>query len=173
MSSEFDDAYARWMEGSDERDIPAMFEERIRVLLGRRELQIIAPEASVREAVERMSAQHIGCMLVGDAKRLVGVFTERDVLKLVASDPHLLDRPVGDVMTPNPECLPGDARVVHALNTMVNGGFRHIPVLDRWGKPVGVLSMRDCMQLVVEYFPDAVLNAAPFGHEFAVHREGA
>jgi signal-transduction protein with cAMP-binding, CBS, and nucleotidyltransferase domain len=64
---------------------------------------------------------------------------------------------VDAVMTRNPETLPPTASVAYALNKMSVDGYRHIPIVEA-GKPVGVVSVKDIIQFVVEFFPAAVLN---------------
>ncbi|GIW40695.1 MAG: hypothetical protein KatS3mg076_1272 [Candidatus Binatia bacterium] len=121
----------------------------------------VSPSASVAEAVRRMVEHKVGCVLVEDGGKLVGIFTERDVLvKVLAKVPPEATR-VGDLMTSDPETLPPDAKIAFALNKMSVGGFRHIPVVEADGKPVGVVSMRDIVNYVVDLFPDEVLNLPP------------
>lgn len=173
MNSEFDDAYERGMEGSAEKLPTTMFEERVRVLVNRQRPILVSPETTVRQTIEIMNQAGIGSALIGSEKQLLGIFSERDVMTRVVLSPAVLEQPVSSLMTANPECLPGDAQVSDAINLMISGGFRRVPVLDAWGKAIGVLSMRNCMQYIADQFPEAILNAAPFGHEFDVHREGA
>ena len=77
-------------------------------------------------------------------------------------------------MTPDPECLtPGD-RIAYALNKMSVGGFRHIPLVDEDGRPVGVVAMRNIVDFVVDLFPGEVLNLPPSpGLSISREREGA
>jgi len=122
----------------------------------------VAPETSVAEAVGLMQKHHHGCVLVRDASRLVGIFTERDVLNKVVGSGHDPARiAVETVMTPDPETLPADASVAFALNLMSEGGFRHIPVVDDAHRPIGVLSVRNIVQYLAEFFPEWVLNVPP------------
>jgi signal-transduction protein with cAMP-binding, CBS, and nucleotidyltransferase domain len=84
---------------------------------------------SVAAAIRLMQEQHVGCVLVQEADRLVGIFTERDVLNKVAgsaTDPA--QTPVETVMTAEPEALPVEASISFALNLMSEGGFRHLPL---------------------------------------------
>lgn len=95
-----------------------------------------------------------------ESERLVGILTERDILKKVIGQLDL-DSPVGEIMTPNPETVGMDDGIAYALNKMHIGGYRHIPVLDRQDRPVGVVSMRDVVKFIVSQFPAAVLNVPP------------
>ena len=91
-----------------------------------------------------MNDRRVGAVLVLDGERLVGVFTERDVLRAVA---HGLtpEATVGDWMTRGPETIEPDETAEHAAVLMIHGGFRHLPVVDA-GKVVGILSIRDLMR---------------------------
>ena len=135
----------------------------------------VAPAASVREAIEAMNEHRVGCVLVVDRSRLVGVFTERDVLTKVASLNLDVDRTrVDDVMTPDPESLTLDDGIAYALNMMSVGGFRHIPLIDAEQRPTGVVAMRDIVDYIVDFFPSEVLNLPPSpAHGIAREREGA
>ncbi len=109
---------------------------------------------SVEDAVRRMNDRRVGAVLVLEGDRLVGVFTERDVLRAVA---HGLtpDATVGDWMTRGPETIEPDDTAEHAAIIMIHGGFRHLPVVDA-GNVVGILSIRDLMRSVLD-------DAAPRG----------
>jgi len=114
-------------------------------------------------------------VLVIADERLVGVFTERDVLTKVAGRDIDLDATaVGSLMTPDPECLTLDNGIAYALNMMSVGGFRHIPLVDADQHPTGVVAMRDIVDYIVDTFPEAVLNLPPSpAHGIAREREGA
>lgn len=115
----------------------------------------------VVDAVDAMNEHHTGCVLVEHEGQLAGIFTERDVLTRVVfrTDGPLL--PVEAVMTPDPETVSEDATIAYALNLMSVGGYRHIPVIGIGGHPVGVLSVRDIVNFLVEVYPEAVLNLPP------------
>ncbi|MGH7786591.1 MAG: CBS domain-containing protein [Candidatus Binatia bacterium] len=153
----------------------AMTRRRIGKLPGLRAPLCVAPDISVADAVALMTEHRIGCILVVDAGRLTGVFTERDVLtKVVAGGLDAAATRVAQVMTAEPECLTLDDRVAYALNMMSVGGFRHIPLVDSEGRPTGVLAMRDVVDFIVDLFPAEVLNLPPSpAHAIAREREGA
>jgi CBS domain-containing protein len=118
------------------------------------DLLTVEPDVSVEDAVRSMNDRRVGAVLVLDGDRLVGVFTERDVLRAVA---HGLtpEEAVGDWMTRGPETIEPDDTAEHAAVLMIHGGFRHLPVVDT-GKVVGILSIRDLMRSVLD-------DAAPRG----------
>lgn len=130
---------------------------------------------TVRQAIELMQRERIGCVLVVDAERLVGIFTERDILtRVVARQVDIDHLRIDELMTPEPECLDADNELVYALNQMSVGGYRHIPLIDAQGRPTGVVSMRDIVDYLASLFPQDVLNLPPSpAHGIPRTREGA
>jgi CBS domain-containing protein len=134
----------------------------------------VSPDAAVNEAVRLMKQHRVGCVLIQDGGRLIGILTERDILtKLVGTgaDPALVK--VDAVMTRKPETLGPDDPVAFALQLMSVGGFRHIPLVDGEGRPVAILSVKDIVDFLVEHFPQAVLNIPPEPGRHAKRPEGA
>ena len=152
--SEFDDAY------DDQQRIRGAIMETPISDLPLRDPILIDATASVADAVISMNDHHTGCVLVGRGGKLVGIFTERDVLTkdFFRADSHTV--PVETVMTKNPETLEAENSIAFALNKMSVGGYRHIPIVEG-DKPVGVLSVRDIVDFLVELFPEDVLNLPP------------
>jgi CBS domain-containing protein len=120
---------------------------------------VVAPATTVRDVIRVMREHRIGCVLVVEGDALLGIFTERDMLlKLEAA---MLDHPVRQLMTPDPEVLSAEAPIVYALNKMSVGGFRHVPLVDGRGRPVGVVSVKDIVDYIVDFFPNEVLTVPP------------
>jgi len=146
-----------------------------------RELPTLQPpmtcerSATVRQAIEIMQQKRIDCVLVVDLGRLVGVFTERDVLTKVAARGVDIDRlRIGTLMTPNPDSLSMDDELAHALHQMSLGEYRHVPLVDDHGRPTGVVSMQHIVDYLVHMFPQDVFNLPPSpAHSIARHPEGA
>jgi CBS domain-containing protein len=132
-----------------------------------------APEASIDEVVRRMAQSRSGYMLIQDAGRLVGIFTERDFVNRVVAAGRDVSGPVREVMTPNPTTLTHRDNVQKAVEVMGTGGYRHMPVLGDDGQPVGVLAVRDIIHYLVEYFPAKVYNLPPTPEHAQPAREGA
>ena len=103
--------------------------------------------ASLVEAARAMDARRVGAALVFDGERLVGIVTERDVLRAVARDG--LDSRVADWMTHHPETIEASDSTGHAAAMMIHGGFRHLPVADG-DRIVGIISIRDLMRVVLD-----------------------
>lgn len=121
----------------------------------------VAASAPVREAIRVMLDRQIGAVLVEHEGRVVGIFTERDVLRRVTQPEFDQGRPVAEVMTAEPETLRLDDGIAFALNRMILRGFRHVPVLDADGKPAAVVSQREVVAFIVSLLPTRVLNLPP------------
>jgi CBS domain-containing protein len=106
------------------------------------ELVIVRPTTSVAEAATVMGTRHVGSALVMDGGALVGIFTERDVLRAVASEFDAVHHHVAAFMTGSTITVGPDVDVGDALTQMLAAGFRHFPV-SRDGVVVGMVSMRD------------------------------
>jgi CBS domain-containing protein len=110
-------------------------------------LSVEAGETITRVA-QRMVERNIGAVLVLDGGQLAGIMTERDLMRAVARGLHG-DAVVAEYMTAHPETIePGDS-TEHAAVLMIHGGFRHLPVVEG-GAVVGILSIRDLMQVALE-----------------------
>ena len=125
--------------------------------------------------VRQMQRRNIGCTLVVHRGELVGIFTERDLLREVAgSKLDLETTPVDHVMTENPETLQATDSIVFALNKMSLGGFRHVPLVNDAGKPVGIISVRDIVDYIADFFAKEVQNVPPEpGLDIVKDRDGA
>jgi len=111
---------------------------------------ILTVEATtpLAEAAARMSDRSVGAILVLTGDAVSGILTERDVLRAVATG-GVEGTNVAAWMTRDPETVDADESTRQAASIMIHGGFRHLPVLDG-GKPVGIISIRDLMRLVID-----------------------
>ncbi len=135
---------------------------------------VVTEETPLDEAIGLMRERKHGCALVTRDGKLAGIFTERDVLmKIVGTQIDLVRTPIAAYMSRNPQTLPADASVAYALNKMVVEGFRHIPLVDAQGRPVGVVSMREVVEYVANSFPRDVLNLPPEPGQSFREPEGA
>ena len=123
----------------------------------------VSPETPVSDAVRLMNEQRIGALLVTSPRdQLIGIFTERDVLKKVlGGDAGRLDRPVRELMTAEPCRLHRDDAIVFALKLMHEGGFRHVPIVDAEGHPFAVVSVKDVVEFMVGLFARELMTAPP------------
>ena len=117
---------------------------------------VLAPDTTVAEAVARLCENNIGCVLIGTPDRLIGIFSERDILLRVAHRyEHTASRPVSEFMTPDPETLDVRAPIAFALNRMSVGDYRHVPVTLN-ARLIGVVSVRDVLALLSDWYPDLI-----------------
>lgn len=128
--------------------------------MGLRPSAILSEDATVAEAIGAMRAAKIGSVLVthkGGA--LTGIFTERDALNRLALgelDPKRTN--LASVMHTAPETLKPDDAIGYAVRIMSHGGYRHVPLVDKDGRPVGVVSVRDIVDFIADHFPDDILT---------------
>ncbi|MGN6170450.1 MAG: CBS domain-containing protein [Solirubrobacteraceae bacterium] len=113
-----------------------------------RNLLSVEPGEKITEIAQRMVERNVGAVLVLDGGRLLGIMTERDIIRAVARGLHG-DAVVAECMTKNPETIEPDDTTQHAAVLMIHGGFRHLPVVER-DEVVGILSIRDLMRIALE-----------------------
>lgn len=106
-------------------------------------------ETTLAEATTVMGERHIGSAIVLDGERLVGILTERDVVRAMSGAFDAPMRPVIEWMTKRPTTVGPQTDVKEALRVMVEGGFRHLPVLDE-DRVVGMVSMRDIARALTD-----------------------
>jgi CBS domain-containing protein len=133
----------------------------------------IGPNQSVAEAVAAMRLHEVGCLLVSADDKLVGVFTERDLMRRVLAPGLPLSTPVSACMTADPVVVDEKESIRAAVRRMEEGGYRHLPVIGETGKPVGVLSVKRIVHYLVEHFPATIYNLPPESDAFAPKQEGA
>ena len=127
----------------------ALMRDRLRVL-GPRTPVVVPPSAPVGDVLRLMIEHRIGCALVVDDDKLVGIFTERDVLLRINTDiDNCRSEPVSKFMTADPVTLEETDKIAFALHKMDLGGYRHIPVMKD-GRVHGVISIRDILNYITD-----------------------
>jgi CBS domain-containing protein len=101
----------------------------------------VAPEDTLGEVAERMNRENVGAVIVKDYGRLIGILTERDMLRAMASRVHTSDARVRQWMTPDPITASPDMDLEEAAQVMLDNGFRHLPVVEG-SNVLGVVSLR-------------------------------
>jgi len=97
---------------------------------------------TAKEAVRTLWERHIGSIVITDDKeKCIGIFTERDAIRMIASDVSL-DTPIEQVMTKNVATIVKEASLEEARRLIISHGIRHVPVVDGEGKIVGMFSVR-------------------------------
>lgn len=121
----------------------------------------VTPEQTVAEAVALMRQHRIGCLLVYEGDHLVGIFTERDLLRRVLGAGEPLSIPVSSCMTRKPVTVDPNEPINVAIKRMEEGGYRHLPVIDSNGAAIGILSVKRIVHYIAEHFPSTVFNQPP------------
>jgi CBS domain-containing protein len=126
----------------------SLMEDPVSALRPRRPVTL-SPAATVAQAMQVMLAENIGALLVvGNDGRVVGIFSERDLLTKVAGlVPDYASRPVSEFMTTAPETVRSSDTLAFVLHKMDGGGYRHLPVVEG-GQPLGMISVRDMLRHV-------------------------
>lgn len=120
----------------------------VRELVGGEAIYIELSE-TLLEATRTMSSSDIGAIPVVEDSQLVGILSERDVVRACAQDANLTDETAADWMTRGPDFLDPDVSVDEAADWMLGSGYRHLPVVD--GRDlIGVVSIKDVLWALTE-----------------------
>ena len=122
---------------------------------------LVNPKTPLSQAIEQMKKSESGCILICEAKKLRGLFTERDLLNRVLGQPVEMNAPIEHFMAPDPVTLLEDAFLVHVVDLMDEKGFRHIPLVNRSGEVKGLVSVTQIITYLAEHFPAEVFNLPP------------
>ena len=115
----------------------------------------VAPSDTIGEAAEKMNAATVGAVVVmEDFVRIVGIVTERDLLRAVAARARAAEARVRQWLTPNPVTIEPELTVDQAARIMFEHNFRHLPVVKD-GRPLGIVSLR----LLARWAFDSVQSA--------------
>jgi len=135
-----------------------MFDQTVRSVMQRRKIVVAPPDTRVAAAARLMAAKNVGAVMVVEDERLVGIFTERDLLiRVVARNLDAASTPLADVMTRKPLTIGPDKPFRTALAVMHEKGFRHLPVVED-GRIVGIVSARSAMDPELEEFESEALR---------------
>ena len=107
-----------------------------------RDVLTVAPEDTLGEAAAKMTERGVGAVVVSDFGRMIGILSERDIMRAVADRVHSSEARVREWMTSDPITLAPDATADEAAKIMLDNGFRHVPIVDD-GRAVGIVSIRD------------------------------
>jgi CBS domain-containing protein len=133
----------------------------------------IRPTQTVAEAIALMRQAQVGCLVVCEGEQMVGILTERDLMRRVLAAGKALTGAVSECMTRNPVVVRRKEPIGAAIRRMEEGGYRHLPVVDEAGRMVGVLSVKQIVHYLVEHFPATVYNLPPDPDVVQQDREGA
>ncbi len=107
-----------------------------------RDVLTVAPEDTLGEAAAKMTERGVGAVVVADFGRMIGILSERDIMRAVADRIHSSEARVREWMTADPITATPDTTIEEAGRTMLEHGFRHLPVVDG-DRAVGIVSIRD------------------------------
>jgi CBS domain-containing protein len=110
-----------------------------------RDVLIVAPEDTIGEAAAKMTERGVGAVVVSDFGRMIGILSERDIMRAVADRVHSSEARVREWMTPEPVTATQETTVEEAGRTMLERGFRHLPVVDG-DRAIGIVSIRDVVE---------------------------
>jgi CBS domain-containing protein len=114
-----------------------------------REVLAVAPEDTLGFAAEQMADRGVGASVVLDYGRLIGILSERDILRAVAGRVHSSEARVREWMTADPVTASPSTSPEEAARIMIDQGFRHLPVVEG-DQAVGIVSIRDVVRWTVE-----------------------
>lgn len=143
-------SYPLWYAGavlkkSGDRQMPAR-EIRVEQVMNP-EVLTVTPGTTIMDALRQMAEKHVGSIVVMKNKKLMGIFTERDLLyKVVLAGKNPEQTPVSEVMTRNVVSIAPDRSVEWAMNKMAHGNFRHLLVADNGDEIYGIISIKDVAQ---------------------------
>jgi signal-transduction protein with cAMP-binding, CBS, and nucleotidyltransferase domain len=110
----------------------------------------VSPDKPVGQVLQKMVAEGIGCVMIVEGDKLVGIFSERDALmKLNTDAPRQMEKPISQFMTTRPVTLETSDKVAYAIHKMTVCGYRHLPITF-CGQLAGVISIRDILRYLTE-----------------------
>jgi CBS domain-containing protein len=132
-----------------------LLKDRVSVLSPKKPLTV-KPTTPVGDVLKLMVDRRIGCIVVEEGGKPVGIFSERDALRKLNVDAATLsDHPVSEFMTPQPQTLVANAKIAYAVQRMDLGGYRHLPIVKDDGELVGIISARD----IIGYLTDKMTRS--------------
>ena len=116
---------------------------------------------TVDDAVQLMRQKRLGCVLLTDAGRLEGIFTEKDLLSRILVPRLGLDTPLKKVATCPPNFVRSGEPIGVAMAKMVDGHLRHLPVVDEGMRPIGLLTSRILLHFLAGHFLRTIHTLKP------------
>jgi len=156
------DEYSESVDSEFRKLEDALLSDEVRLLAPSEPIRL-SPDASVADAVTGMVDNRRAGVVIVDARgRLIGIFTERDLLtRVVRQGRDMAHTRLAEVMTTDPEALSPDDRICFAINRMHNAGYRTVPLVDTEHRPIGIVTVNDVVAWLARVFPEAILNLRP------------
>ena len=130
------------------------------------------PDISVKRAIEYMQENKSGYIVVAKDRKVVGMFTETDVVRNILEQNVDCSRPISDFMTKVPVVLSPKDSVGKAIEIMGEKRSYHIPLVDEKNELTGVLSVRTLIRFLAEFYPTEVYNLPPDPNQVMASPEG-
>ena len=165
MTENFDDELARMDELEEQAD-SAIFEalsldDPIKGLTLRHH-PTVQSGSTLQSVIDILRNEKVGCVMVEKDNQIIGVMTERDfLLRAIAKGLDMTSVTIDDYMTKNPETLHPDDPISYALNKMHVFGIRHIPIIEESGAIWGLISVKDIIAHIGNYFGEEIVNLPP------------
>jgi CBS domain-containing protein len=107
----------------------------------------VAPDHSVRDLLALLSLHKIGALVVSiDGNAIIGIVSERDIVRALAGSESIMDEPVSTIMTSEVFVAPFDAKIDDLMNVMTSQRIRHIPITSDGGELMGIVSIGDLVK---------------------------
>lgn len=132
----------------------------------------VASGTAVREALTQMRESNSHVCLITNSDKLVGIFTQRDVLHRIANAPDTWVSPIDEVMTANPITITPERSAAEALWLMDARNFRDLPVVDEDGRILGNMTYQAIIEYLASRYPGDVLNRPPRSDQYPRKAEG-
>ncbi len=118
--------------------------------------------STIRRSIDMMLARQFGCLLIVENNKYNGIFTERDILRKIVLESIDLDTAhVCDYMTEHGRTLTMEDTIESALRIMQKDGLSHVCIIDAKAMPQAVVSIRDIIRFIIDFFPQSILNLPP------------
>ena len=132
----------------------------------------VGPETTLGDTIKAMRMAAIGCAIICEGRKVVGILTERDILNTIVGADVDKRLPVKEFMTGTPGTLRPEDSLAEAIRFMTVKGYRHIPLVDGAGNDAGVVCAKDLIEYIAEHFPAEVVNLPPRLHQVMRKQEG-
>ncbi|OGX05261.1 MAG: hypothetical protein A3G87_06630 [Omnitrophica bacterium RIFCSPLOWO2_12_FULL_50_11] len=119
------------------------------------------PDISIKQAIDLMQGNRSGYIIIAKDKKVVGIFTETDVVRKILDHDVDWSSPVSMFMTKDPAVLTPNDSVGKAISLMGKHRFYHIPLVDEKNELTNVLSVRTLIRFLAEFYPTEVYNLPP------------
>lgn len=131
-----------------------------------------SPDISVGASTELMQKSGSGYVVIAKNKKIVGIYTETDLVRKILEKDVDLNKPVSEFMTENPAVLSPQDQVGKAIELMGTFRFYHIPLVDENEELVGILSVRSLIRFIAGFYPTEVYNLPPNPNQVMETPEG-